>query len=155
MFRNESEAVVVKAKTRGTAKSRAKTPPSSRPIFKPLGFAAEEEEIENEISEFLPLIVQNQQMELAYAFSNAHSEKDQKDMLLAFADPYSMFPTVDELALGYFQTTSPHWLRNYDLIDSLCNQTSTDPHLLACVRAVGLASFANSVHALDLLPRAR
>jgi hypothetical protein len=66
-----------------------------------------------------------------------------------------MFPTIEERALGLFNTNSSTWLRNFDVTHELCTQTSTDEHLLASMSAVGLATFSHSIHAPELMVRAR
>jgi hypothetical protein len=140
MFRNESAAVAVKAKSREKTEPKlsplfpASTPNSQSPQVK-TGYLA----LGNEITEFSQFYV-----------DTCHGGFTQ-----ALLPDYTMAPTVEERALGCFQANSAKWLRDFDLVDSLCPQGHADAHLLASMSAVGLATFSNSMHAPELMVRAR
>ena len=68
---------------------------------------------------------------------------------------YTLTPTIEQRARGWFQTHQEHWLRNTDILDTLTSQTQGDEHLLASMYAVGLASFSNHIHSPELNSRAR
>ena len=140
MFRNESEAVIGKAKAR--ARDKAKPKPKSlshSPIVR--GFTVTKEEqptLDNELTQLARV-----------------QERDQGFFVETLTPKFSMFPTTEERALAFFSTNSMTWFRNFDVTEDLCTQTSSDEHLLASMSAVGLASFSHSIHAPELMVRAR
>jgi hypothetical protein len=142
MFRNESDSVIGKAKAREKTKAKPKSPPKSEPL--PFDPAQEFDEIINvktsepEVAEFPPWDLATSQ---GFFF---------QPML----PNYAMSPSLEERGLAYFNTLSPTWLRDASLLDDI-SQTNADDHLLASMSAVGLASFSNSVHAPELMVRAR
>lgn len=140
MFRNESTAVIDKAKSRekAKAKARASSPPAT---FRERRAAAETSDalvLKGEISD-----------SARFRLDNNHG------MYVKTLIPSSnIFPTIEERSLGYFSAHSSMWLRNFDLVDTIC-ASNADEHLLASMSAVGLASFSNSVRAPELMIRAR
>jgi len=138
MFRNESEAVIDKAKAREKSKAKSKSRSESPVIAGPSGSKNEPPSPSTEL------------MELSRV-----QEKDEGFFVETLAPKFSMFPTTEERALNFFGTNSATWFRNFDVTDELCTQTSADEHLLASMSAVGLASFSHSVHAPELMVRAR
>jgi hypothetical protein len=138
MFRNESEAVIGKAKAREKNKAKSKSRSHSPAIASPSG---SKEEPRSPSSEFSSLA--------------SIQEKDGGFFVETLAPKFSMFPTTEERALGYFNHNSTTWFRNFDVTEELCSQTTVDEHLLASMSAVGLASFSHSVHAPALMVRAR
>ena len=68
---------------------------------------------------------------------------------------YTLTPTIEQRARGWFQTHQDQWLRNTDILESLTSQTKGDEQLLASMYAVGLASFSNHIHSAELTARAR
>jgi hypothetical protein len=138
MFRNESEAVIGKAKAREKSKAIAKSRSQSPVVAGPSGTKKE------------PLSPNSELNKLASA-----QERDEGFFVETIAPKFSMFPTTEERALGWFNTNSKTWLRNFDATDDISLQPSTDEHLLASMSAVGLASFSHSIHAPELMVRAR
>jgi len=138
MFRNESESVIGKAKAREIFKAKAKSRSQNSVIPGPSGSKNEPPSMDDELSELAKV-----------------QEKDEGFFVETLAPKFSMFPTTQERALGFFNTNSLTWMRNLDVTDELCTQTSTDEHLLASMSAVGLASFSHSIHAPELMVRAR
>ncbi len=138
MFRNESEAVIGKAKAREKSKAIAKSRSQSPVIAGPSG------------TKKPPLSPNSELRELASTV-----EPDGGFFVETVAPKFSMFPTTEERALGFFSTNSNTWFRNCDVTDELGSQNSTDEHLLASMSAVGLASFSHSIHAPELMVRAR
>jgi hypothetical protein len=143
MFRNESIAVIVKAKNREKAKAKARTisPPNtvvcqSNPILGSSNVLVPKQEISDSVRFRL--------------------DKTNHGIYVKTHIPsVCIFPTIEERSLGYFSAHSNSWLRNFDLVDAICSESSTDEHLLASMSAVGLASFSNLVHAPELMIRAR
>jgi Fungal specific transcription factor domain len=138
MFRNESESVIGKAKAREQANAKSKSRSQSPIIAGPSGTKNE------------PTSPSTELMELARV-----QEKDSGFFVETLAPKFSMFPTIEQRALGYFSTNSTTWFRNFDVTDELTSQTGSDEHLLASMSAVGLASFSHSIHAPQLMLRAR
>lgn len=138
MFRNESESVIGKAKAREQTKAKAKSRSPSPTVAEPSGTKNEPPSPGTEL------------MELA-----RYQETDEGFFVETLAPKFSMFPTTEERALGYFNTNSTTWFRNFDVTSELTSQTGTDEHLLASMSAVGLASFSHSIHAPELMVRAR
>ena len=68
---------------------------------------------------------------------------------------HNLFPTVEELALACFTTNFSTWLRHLDPAQRIHNQGNVGKHLLVSMSAVGLASFSNTMHAPELMARAR
>lgn len=69
--------------------------------------------------------------------------------------PDSISPTIEDRALGFYKNKGAIWLRNFDLVETICNQTNTDDYLRASLSAVGLASYAASIRSPQLMYRAR
>lgn len=142
MFRNENTSVIDKARSRekDRAKARAKleaATPSSTTTPKPRD--SQEPILDDE--DFEP--------------TRFHLDPHQGQNLKSLIPSAQMFPTIDERALGYFATHSSTWLRNFDLVDMICGESNADEHLVASMSAVGLASFSSSIHAPELMIRAR
>lgn len=140
MFRNESDAVKVKAvKSKEAPRAKSKSPiEESTPISI----------IDNEASDGL-----NQVNEVAKHpnVSMANNELCIKSMM----PNYSMFPTLEERSVAFFGTLAPTWFRAFDLIENLCGQSVIEEHLQASISAVGLAGFSNTMHAPEIMARAR
>jgi hypothetical protein len=147
MFRSENDVVIGKSKVRGeSSKPRAKLSSSTPTATTPRPSV---EDLSN-----------------AVAISSRGWVKDLDRLSLERGVPIdSQFylepdpllacigPTLTERARGFFSSNSSKWLRNYDLVDELCMKG--DEPLLASIGAVGLASYANSVHGPHLLNLAR
>ena len=138
MFRNESASVIGKAKARELSKAKAKSRSQSPVVAGPSGWKNEPPSLDDELTSLAPV-----------------QEKDLGFSVETPVPKFSMFPTIEERALSFFSNNSSTWLRNFDVTDDLCTQTSTGEHLLASMSAVGLASFSHSVHAPELMVRAR
>lgn len=137
MFRNESESVIGKAKAREISKAKAKSLSQSPVIAGPSGWKNGPPSLDDELTNL------------------AQAQKGSRFSDETLVPKFSMFPTIEERALGLFNTNSSTWLRNFDVTHELCTQTSTDEHLLASMSAVGLATFSHSIHAPELMVRAR
>ncbi|KAH6673305.1 hypothetical protein B0J14DRAFT_481483 [Halenospora varia] len=153
MFRNESDAVIGKAKARAKAK-KAKTPsnagtPSASSVASP----------SSTTSQLLPeddLDTQDLEKELA-KFSFHYPDHHIGGFASSMLPPalYALPPTLHERAQGYFYTHSSLFLRNFDLLGTLCSQTNADEHLLASMSAVGLASLSHAMHSPEMVVQAR
>ncbi|KAL3421177.1 hypothetical protein PVAG01_07622 [Phlyctema vagabunda] len=74
---------------------------------------------------------------------------------------HTMQPSIEEVAGAFFNT---HYemrsvggsfdFFNFDNLDTLCTPQDMDGHLVACINAVGLAGFANTVHSSVLMRKA-
>lgn len=141
MFRNESDSVIGKAKAREKSKTKPKSPPKAEPS--PSDSAQEFDEIIN-VKTLENEVTQAPRLDLT---SN-------QDFFQPILSNFTLSPSLKERGLAYFNTLSPTWLRDASLLDDI-SQTNADDHLLASMSAVGLASFSNSVHAPELMIRAR
>jgi hypothetical protein len=68
---------------------------------------------------------------------------------------YAITPSLCERSAAYFSTHSAIYLRNFDLLSSLSPHSTTSPHLLACIHAVGAAGLSNSLQAPYLMALAQ
>ena len=154
MFRNESDVVIGKAKAREKTKRKPKSPPSSPSSSSSAsgsGYALPTYPVEEiDLLEYDPSTVENQ-----LALSKLFDENQDAVIISSRLPTFSLVPTADQCAQGYFHSTSPLWLRNFDLVDTLCSQTNTDEHLLACISAVGLASLSHQIKSPALMVKAR
>jgi len=142
MFRNESTAVIDKAKSREKAKVKARVDSTStRPVH-----------ASNQKSDSLSPSVFHDEIPDSTRF---RLDPNHSKCLKTHIPSFSIFPTIEERSISYFSTHSSMWLRNFDLVDTICAESNADEHLLASMSAVGLASFSNSVHAPELMIRAR
>lgn len=140
MFRNESTAVIDKAKSREKAKAKARTGSPPEIIRQPKA-----------IDETSGALVLKEEISDSVRF---RLDTNHGMYVKTLIPSSSIFPTIEERSLGYFSAHSSMWLRNFDLVDTIC-ASNADEHLLASMSAVGLASFSNSVHAPELMIRAR
>jgi hypothetical protein len=159
MFRNQSDVVIGKAKAREKAKRIPKSPspspsPSASPKSPSSASASGSSSMAYPIKEIDLLEYDPTTPENKLAISKLYHD-NQGALVRSTMPTFSMFPTVDQCAQGYFISTSPLWLRNFDLVDSLCSQTDTDEHLLACISAVGLASLSHQIRSPALMTKAR
>lgn len=141
MFRIENKTVIEKLKSREVSKSKAtsKQTTPTLPAASPDGIPGfEGSSLEDEILKH----------------SRAHVQR-QGGFTSALMTPYTMAPTLEERARSFFVAKSVMWNPSFDLVSTLCTQTTEDDHLLASINAVGLASFANSIHMPELMLRAR
>lgn len=131
MFRNESTDVIRKAKAKATSKSRSGSPGpnSSKPLPPPRTSP------EQNIEKFLILVPRNDTPATQPAISY-----------------YSMAPTIDERATGFFFT-------NYIIEANSHSGNSAgyriDENLLICMKAVGLAGLSSAAHAPGLVQEVR
>lgn len=139
MFRNESDAVIGKAKAREKFRTKAKSR-SESPVD--IGPSESKNEPPSLDEEELTQVARVQGTDAAF-------------FVETLTPKFSMFPTTEERALNFFSTNASTWFRNFDVTDEVCRQANTDEHLLACMSAVGLATFSHSIHAPELLVRAR
>jgi hypothetical protein len=138
MFRNESVAVAVKAKSRAKAEwavPLSASPRDSQSSQVKTGYLVPGDEITE--------------------FSRFHLDTYHGGFTQALLPDYTMAPTMEERARGYFQANSAKWLQNFDIVEDLCTLGNGDAHLLASMSAVGLASFSNTMHAPELMTRAK
>ncbi|CAG8960990.1 hypothetical protein HYFRA_00002529 [Hymenoscyphus fraxineus] len=150
MFRNESQAVIVKSKQQNsTSKPKLKKVPIAR-------YFAEVTPDEQLSSIIQPSThgrsMQEMQMKLKrFAPDPAHVGTLFPHLVPACHLP----PSIEECARSYFHANSSNWLRNFDLLAPLCAQTKTGNHLLTSMSAVGLAILSHTAHAPELLFQAR
>jgi hypothetical protein len=143
MFRNESEAVIGKAKAK---KSMAKAKSSSStPRPQPTEF--HDEVLRND-----PASLGHDVTELTRLDPAKYSDWS---IEAAMTPTYIMTPTLEERGSQFFNTHSHVWFKDFDIVESICSQTKRDDHLITSMSALGLASFANSIHAPELMNRAR
>jgi hypothetical protein len=157
MFRSENDAVIGKIKVRESAKSKAspssltQTSPTTSPEPTEAGpsntvaIASSDWFVDQEIDTLESQVSRYSRYYLEHTGSFAQS--------LQFIP--TLNPTLEERARGYFRSNSSMWLRNYQLVDELCGTRDDGEPLLASITAVGLASYANSVHRPEILNRAR
>lgn len=130
MFRIQNDEVMKKAKSKPKAKARPQQPQSS--------VDTHEETNGSKLGDaVIPISRQNVTPQNPWALG------------------YSMFPTIEERARGFFKSNAPLWLRNTDLLDDMVNQTRSDEHLLTSIYAVGLASLSNVSRSSELMVQAR
>ncbi|TVY71166.1 hypothetical protein LSUE1_G008388 [Lachnellula suecica] len=153
MFRNESEAVVGKAKAREKSKAKQKesvTPPSSTPVSLSSSSEndddAEEEGLRRELARFAV----QQPNQLVGGFIAG-----QVPGFMNVAPSFGPSTDLQHRAQAFFYTKSSSWLQSYDLLGALCSQTSADQHLMASMSACGLASLSTYLHTPELLQRSR
>lgn len=137
MFRSENEIVIGKAKSQEASKAKKS---SARPSILP---PVSESEIDEKTIE--SQIIKH---------SRTHTER-QGGFSSFLTSAYSMPPTLEQRARCFFTANAVMWSPTFELVESLCTQTTGDEHLLASINAVGLASFSHSVHAPELMARAR
>jgi hypothetical protein len=154
MFRSENNAVIGKVRVRESAKS---TPNSTSPTASSPG------PVETRSSHAVTVVKFNEwfegldRLELESVVSK-HSRtylEHAGGFLNPFLGACFLNPTVEERARSHFSFNSPIWLRNHDLVEDICMSEDEAEPLLASISAVGLASYANSVRATELLNRAR
>ena len=154
MFRSENSAVIGKVKVRESHMARANSsstkeassqpseaaPPNAVSVVKLNDWEEDLErlKLETEVSKH-----SRNYLEHAGGFSRPS------------LGAYVLNPTLEERAQGYFSSNSSLWLRHHYLVDDLCMSGDEGEPLRACVSAVGLASYANSVGGAELLNRAR
>lgn len=139
MFRNESNAVIGKAKARERSKARSNPLPPPEPV-------EPAEELFN---------AQSFKNDLELPEDLSMCRIDQGAFVQTLLPSCTMFPSLEERGLSYFSTLSSTWLRDPSLVDDISNQSNAEEHLLASMSAVGLANFSNSVHAPEIMVRAR
>jgi hypothetical protein len=143
MFRIENQSVIEKSKSQEVAKSKRAskwTSPVSSTSTSPAAFdpLVEDRTIESQIIKH----------------SRTHTDR-QGGFSNFLAPAYSMSSALEERARCFFAANSVMWSPTFNLVEGMFTQTSGDEHLLASINAVGLASFAHSVHAPELMVRAR
>ncbi|TVY39221.1 hypothetical protein LSUB1_G004028 [Lachnellula subtilissima] len=155
IFRDESEAVIGKAKGKAKANSSSKARPKQRPPSKsPASTISSDnwtppadDEQEYLKKEFAELVLA----------PDLHGGFVQEMVPFGSLGSFNLPPKtpLESRAQAFFYSKSPLWLRNFDLLGALCNQTNADEHLLASMSAVGLASLSNTLHTPELLIRSR
>ncbi|TVY37360.1 hypothetical protein LOCC1_G006334 [Lachnellula occidentalis] len=150
IFRDESEAVIgkakgkAKAKANSKAKQRSSNSPSSSTTTSSDNWTPpaddEQQYLKNELTEPLNL--------------NTHGGSDQ-EMVPFCSFSFPPKTPLEFRAQAFFYSKSPLWLRNFELLGTLCSQTYADDHLLASMSAVGLASLSNTLHTPELLLESR
>lgn len=155
MFRHESETVIGKAKARASKqKEKGKlkahsstTSPSSTSSnnnwIPPTDDEIEQEALKREFAEFA--LDQPQKLQGGFV----------QELVPFGSFNFSLKTGLQHRAQAFFYSKSRSWLQNYDLLGTLCNQTTADEHLLASMSAVGLASLSNALHTPELLERSR
>jgi hypothetical protein len=141
MFRIENKSVIEKSKSRETSKGKTTSKQSTTTSS-------------TSPPEHIPRAGNRTVQDVIIKHSRDHVEM-QGGFTSALMTSYSMTPTLEQRARCFFAAKSVMWNPSFDLVGSLCSQTSGDEHLLASINAVGLASFANSIHMPDLMFRAR
>ena len=149
MFRSQNEAVIGKAKARGEAsEARAK---SSSPTSSANTPSPSAEDLSNSVAISSRGRVEDlDRLDLERGLSTDPQYYLEPGPLLP-----CLGPTLSERGRGYFSSNSSMWLRNDSLVDELCLRADDNEPLLASISAVGLASYANSVHGPQLLNQAR
>jgi hypothetical protein len=167
MFRNESDAIVGKAKAKEIRKEKGRAiasetsivienspksdfqdaPPKRGPIS--LGWATEQ------TPEIIPDVDHETLQRQIKAFVAKYTTLNLGEVANSITPTYSLPPTLDERSKAYFYTNSSMWLRNFDLLGSLYSQSNTDQYLLASMSAVGLAGLSNAIRAPELMLRAQ
>ncbi|PVH81028.1 hypothetical protein DL98DRAFT_417442 [Cadophora sp. DSE1049] len=140
MFRNESDAVKVKAvKSKEAPRAKSKSPVEDSAQSSTTGVEASDMLARgNEIAEYPSTPLANTELCIKSMMPN-----------------YSMFPTLEERSVAFFGALAPTWFRAFDLVDNLCGQAVIEEHLQASISAVGLAGFSNAMHAPEIMARAR
>ncbi|KAG4432109.1 hypothetical protein IFR05_012408 [Cadophora sp. M221] len=141
MFRNESDAVKVKA-VKSKQISRTK---STSPIEQLPQNPVSSEELDDDFS----------QGNNVAKYSKKHVNNSDALCITNMMPNYSMFPTLEERSFAFFGTMAPTWFRTFDLVETLCSKADIEEHLQAGISAVGLASFSNASYAPELMARAR
>ncbi|RDW79460.1 hypothetical protein BP6252_04098 [Coleophoma cylindrospora] len=151
LFRNESTAVIGKAKAKA-AKSKAvtTTPASSAPSASSVSSATLPEESTSLVP---PLKASNAQTLPTLIEDGA--------FIRALLPTYELSPTINEIAGAYFNKNyelrsigSSFDFYDYDTVDTLCDPGNMEDHLTASINAVGLASFALSIRSKDVMKQA-
>ncbi len=138
MFRNESDAVMVKAaKAKEKPVSKSKSPPQATSPTSLL------------VEDILDGFSQGRETTAMYLGNNQHF------CVKPRMPNYFISPTIEERSLGFFGAMAPMWFRGFDLVETLCAQADLEQHLRASVSAVGLASFSNASHSPELMRQAR
>ncbi|KAG9228171.1 hypothetical protein BJ875DRAFT_259104 [Amylocarpus encephaloides] len=144
MFRNESDAVIGKAKARDNPSSTPRSTPSASPPtpqechgdFMPDG---DYETVQQQMADFN---------------LNTH-DPHMRVLSMSIIPTWSLQPTLEQQAQGFFAAHSGAWLRDFSATGSLCPPCVTDEPLLASIRAVGLAGLSHSTRTPDLMIKAR
>jgi hypothetical protein len=154
MFRNESEAVIGKAKGKANAKANSKARQKPRPSANSLSSTSSSDNWIPPTDDVEQEALKREFVEFALQPEKIHGGFVQE--IVPFGS-FSLPPKtdLDHRAQAFFYSKSPMWLQNFDLLGTLCSQTSADEHLLASMSAVGLASLSNSLHTPELLIRSR
>jgi len=152
MFRNESEAVIGKVKARENTKAKAKE--KRRAVQSP-STSSSSPMSSSSIDEVDPESVKREVVEFTLQQPDTLVGGFVSEMVPIGA--LSLPPNIhlQHRAQAFFYSKSPLWLQNYDLLGTLCTQTTADEHLLASMSAVGLATLSNSLHTPELLNRSR
>ncbi|RDW91853.1 hypothetical protein BP5796_01247 [Coleophoma crateriformis] len=142
LFRNESTAVIGKAKAKA-AKSKAVTATSASSAALPLVFTSLVPPSKLSHVQTLPTLIEDG------AF------------IRALLPTYELSPTINEIAGAYFNknyelrsVSSSFDFYDYDTVDTLCDPGNMEDHLTASINAVGLASFALSIRSKDVMKQA-
>ncbi|KAL2060909.1 hypothetical protein VTL71DRAFT_8961 [Oculimacula yallundae] len=141
MFRNESEAVKVKAvKSKETSQTRSKTPAQSRSPTQSYREGSDDDFDQGEEVARSPGV----QQAIGEMFSTMN-----------VVPIHSIFPTLEEKSLGAFGTMAPTWFQSFDFVGILCGSSSPEAHIMAGISAVGLASLSNASRAPELAAESR
>ena len=140
MFRNESDAVKVKAvKSKEAPRSKSKSPVEDSAQKSTTGVEGLDVLARgSEITEYPNTPLSNTDVFIRSMLPN-----------------YSMFPTLEERSVAFFGALAPTWFRAFDLVETLCGTAVIEEHLQASILAVGLAGFSNAMHAPEIMVRAR
>ncbi|KAF4627517.1 hypothetical protein G7Y89_g10632 [Cudoniella acicularis] len=161
MFRNESETVIGKVKAREKTKAKTKSDPKT-PFASTSPFSSSSSSSSFSSPWDLPpdgyddideKILKEDLAEFSLNYPNTLMGGFAVDLVPSVS--YSLSPTLQERARGYFYANSATWLRDFDLLNILCTQTSQDEYLLASISAVGLATLSSAFHVPGMAVQAR
>lgn len=150
MFRNESEAVIgkAKAKAKTKAKSKGKQPAAHSSLTVSSSSSAEDEVDQETLKKGFAEFAVKQPGKMVGGFA-----RGMVPMGVISPPPNTQ---LEHRAQAFFYSKSPLWLRNWDSLGTIWgSQTSADEQLLASMSAMGLASLSSSFHSTELLNRSR
>ncbi|TVY89141.1 hypothetical protein LAWI1_G004418 [Lachnellula willkommii] len=156
IFRDESEAVIGKAKGKGKATTKAKASSKAKQKQRPSSNSPSSISSSDNWNPPADGDQEYLKKELAELVLEPKMHGGFVQEMVPFGS-FSLPPktSLEYRAQAFFYSKSPLWLRNFELLGALCSQTNADEHLLASMSAVGLASLSNTLHTPELLTRSR
>jgi hypothetical protein len=156
MFRNENEHVMGKAKSREASSAGPSLSKVSSSSVSPMPATLTSTICEQQLTEILsPSVTSLTEDGSKSTVRNMSEIYFVNEQLETIFSTFTISPTLEERAQAYFRAKSAVWLKDQDLANDFCSQTQGDEHLLVSMSAVGLASYANSLKAPELMAKAR